>query len=270
MPDERPNLPSLPRRDFLLRAAGFFGLALLTPALLAQNAERAYTVKKGDTLSGIARAHGVSVAAIRTTNRLSSDRIMVGQKLRIPPAPGGSSASASAASAPTPTSNVLAPVLAASRGLRITPGRWTHLVIHHSGIEAGNAKSYDSGHRRRGMENGLAYHFVIGNGRDSGDGQIEVGSRWDQQLFGGHVRNAAMNQHGIGICLVGNFEKRTPGARQLASLHALLQHFRTGGGLPGNRVPQVTVHRWVDRNHTVCPGRRFPYADLTRRYGAKA
>lgn len=262
MPDERPILPTLPRREFLLRAAGFFGLALLTPALFAQNAERAYTVKKGDTLSGIARDHGVSVASIRTINRLSSDRIMVGQKLRIPAAPGG-------ASAPAPASGVLAPVLAASRGLRITPGRWTHLVIHHSGIEAGNAKSYDGGHRRRGMENGLAYHFVIGNGRDSGDGQIEVGSRWNRQLFGGHVRNAAMNQHGIGICLVGNFEKRAPGARQLASLHALLRHFRTGG-LPGGKTPQVTVHRWVDRNHTVCPGRRFPYADLTRRYGAKA
>jgi LysM repeat protein len=238
-----------------------FGLALLPSRLLAQSSERIYTVKKGDTLSAIARSHDVSVASIRTLNRLSSDQIVVGQKLRIPAAPGASASPSSPA--------VLAPVLTASRGLRITPGRWTHLVIHHSGIEAGNAKSYDSGHRRRGMENGLAYHFVIGNGRDSGDGQIEVGSRWTRQLYGGHVRNAAMNEHGIGICLVGNFEKRSPGAHQLASLHSLLQHFR-GGALPGGTTPQVTVHRWVDRNHTVCPGRRFPYADLKRRYGASA
>lgn len=221
-------------------------------------------VARGDTLSSIARTHNVSVATIRTTNKLTTDRIVVGQRLRIPAA-----ASTPAPAAPAPSTGVLAPVLAASRGLRITPGRWTHLVIHHSGIESGNAKAYDSGHRRRGMENGLAYHFVIGNGRDSGDGQIEVGPRWNRQLFGGHVRNANMNEHGIGICLVGNFEKRAPGARQLASLHALLQHFR-GPGLPGNSIPQVTVHRWVDRNHTVCPGRRFPYSDLQRRYGAKA
>jgi len=260
---ESPSSIPFPRREFLLRAVGLFGLALLPSRLFAQTAERVYTVKKGDTLSGIARAQGVSVASIRTTNRLSSDRIHVGQKLRIP------SASGEASPAPGALAPVLAPVLAASRGLRITPGRWTHLVIHHSGIEAGNAKSYDGGHRRRGMENGLAYHFVIGNGRDSGDGQIEVGSRWNRQLFGGHVRSADMNQHGIGICMVGNFEKRSPGARQLASLHALLQHFR-GSGLPGNKTPQVTVHRWVDRNHTVCPGRRFPYSDLKRRYGATA
>jgi N-acetyl-anhydromuramyl-L-alanine amidase AmpD len=78
-----------------------------------------------------------------------------------------------------------------------------------------------------------------------------------------------MNEHGIGICLVGNFETRTPGARQLASLHALLTHLRADG-LPGTNVPKVTVHRWVDRGHTVCPGRRFPFNDLKRRYGATA
>lgn len=264
VPSESPFFSSFPRREFLIRAVGLFGLALLPSRLLAQTSERVYTVKKGDTLSAIARDNGVSVASIRTRNRLKSDQIAVGQKLFIPAPPGAPAPPASPASPA-----VLAPVLTASRGLRITPGRWTHLVIHHSGIEAGNAKSYDGGHRRRGMENGLAYHFVIGNGRDSGDGQIEVGSRWTRQLYGGHVRNAAMNQHGIGICLVGNFEKRSPGARQLASLHALLQHFR-GGALPGGKTPQVTVHRWVDRNHTVCPGRRFPYSDLKRRYGAKA
>jgi hypothetical protein len=42
----------------------------------------------------------------------------------------------------------------------------------YSAIKDGNAASYDRAHRRRGMENGLAYHFVIGNGVDSGDGEI--------------------------------------------------------------------------------------------------
>lgn len=258
----------LSRRLFLRRAAlALGGLALLpSPLLLAAVSEKTYTVKRGDTLSGIATAHGVGLAALRARNRLSSDRILVGQRLVIP----GSGAPASPPPAPAaPSPGVLAPVLAASRGLRIEPGRWTHLVIHHSGIEAGNAKAYDGAHRRRGMENGLAYHFVIGNGRDSGDGQIEVGPRWTKQLFGGHVRSQAMNDHGVGICLVGNFEKRAPGKRQLASLHALVEHLR-GPGLPGSSVPKVTVHRWVDRNHTVCPGKRFPYADLKRRYGAAA
>ena len=260
MSDAPPDSSPASRRDFIVRASLALGLLTLLPSrLLAQAADRVHIVKAGDTLSAIARAHGVSVQAIQTRNKLASARIVVGQRLHIP---------AAANSAPAPAAaGVLAPVLAASSGIRVEPGRWTHLVVHHSGIEAGNAKAYDSTHRRRGMENGLAYHFVIGNGRDSADGLIEVGPRWRGQLDGGHVRNRSMNQHGIGICLVGNFENRAPGARQLASLHALLEHFR-GRGLPGSKPAQVTVHRWVDRNHTVCPGRRFPYADLRNRYGA--
>lgn len=258
------------------------GLALLpAPWLGAATTERVYVVKKGDTLSEVAARHGQTVAELQKRNGLKTGKIKVGQKLVVPaPAqaaaatPGAakknpSDGGASPPTAKRDTADVLAPVLAASRGLRITPGRWTHLVVHHSGIEAGNAKAYDGAHRRRGMENGLAYHFVIGNGQDSGDGQIEVGPRWRGQIYGGHVRSEAMNEHGLGVCLVGNFEKRVPGKRQLASLHALLEWLR-GDGLPGAAVPKVTVHRWVDRNHTVCPGKKFPYADLKRRYGAVA
>lgn len=259
------------RRDFLRSAAlALCGLVILPSggSLLASPTPNTfYVVRPGDTLSIIAARYGVSIATLRLRNRLTSDRIVPGQRLSIPGSVSRSPAPAKPAAATA--SSVLAPVIAASRGLAITPGRWTHLVIHHSGIEAGNAKAYDGAHRRRGMENGLAYHFVIGNGRDSGDGQIEVGSRWHRQIYGGHVRSQAMNEHGIGICLVGNFETRAPGARQLASLHTLLNHLRADG-LPGSTVPKVTVHRWIDRNHTVCPGRRFPYNDLKRRYGATA
>jgi LysM repeat protein len=43
-----------------------------------------YTVKQGDTLTRIARAHGISVRALRALNDLKTDRILVGQKLKIP------------------------------------------------------------------------------------------------------------------------------------------------------------------------------------------
>ncbi|MGJ8677612.1 MAG: LysM peptidoglycan-binding domain-containing protein [Akkermansiaceae bacterium] len=43
-----------------------------------------YTVKKGDTLSRIAKNHSTSVTAIMKTNTLKSDRINIGQKLSIP------------------------------------------------------------------------------------------------------------------------------------------------------------------------------------------
>lgn len=44
-----------------------------------------YTVRRGDTLSSIARRFGVSVAALRTTNNIRNvNRIRVGQRLQIP------------------------------------------------------------------------------------------------------------------------------------------------------------------------------------------
>ena len=231
---------------------GITALVAGGPSLLAQGT-RMHKVARGETLGRIASDYGVTVTALKIANRLKSDQIRVGQVLTIP---GGA-----AGGAPS----VLAPVIAATSRLRIERGRWRYVVAHHSGIEAGNAKAYGAAHKRRGMENGLAYDFVIGNGRDSGEGQIEVGPRWIKQIDGGHVRNAFFNAHGIGICLVGNFEKRKPSARQMASFTALVDWLRDEAPL-GVR-PKFTVHRWVDKNHTVCPGRFFPYAAMKQRYG---
>jgi len=47
-----------------------------------------YTVKRGDTLSGIAKTHGVSVPALRKANGISGDVIRIGQQLRVPRGPG--------------------------------------------------------------------------------------------------------------------------------------------------------------------------------------
>jgi LysM repeat protein len=45
---------------------------------------RVYTVRKGDTLSTIARRHGTTVAKLKAANGLSSDIIRVGRALKIP------------------------------------------------------------------------------------------------------------------------------------------------------------------------------------------
>src|SRR5438477_2873081 len=68
--------------------------------------------------------------------------------------------------------------------------RWQFIVVHNSGTRQGNARVFDYYHRHvRRMQNGLAYHFVIGNGTSTGNGQIEVGDRWRRQINGGHVHS---------------------------------------------------------------------------------
>ncbi|MCD8482659.1 MAG: LysM peptidoglycan-binding domain-containing protein [Verrucomicrobia bacterium] len=213
-----------------------------------------HVVQRGDTLSGIARRYQTTIAEIQQLNGLQSTRITIGQQLRIP-----------GADDPLLRSPYLANVIQATNNLRIERGRWEHIVGHHSAIERGNARTYDRVHReQRGMTNGLAYHFVIGNGVDSGLGQIEIGNRWTQQLQGGHVRNHQVNLTGIGICVVGNFEERHPHPQQIEAFTHLVQYLRNHV-LRGQRV-RFAVHREIDQQHTLCPGRNFPTRALHRRF----
>jgi N-acetyl-anhydromuramyl-L-alanine amidase AmpD len=151
-----------------------------------------------------------------------------------------------------------------SKRLHIARGRWRWLVIHHSGTKYGDAAIYDRQHRERGMENGLAYHFVIGNGIDSGDGEVEIGSRWLKQLKGGHVHREDINKVGIGICLVGNLEETKPTRNQMLALRELIDYLRSD--VVGKNI-RFAVHREIDPRHTACPGRHFPAASLHHLYG---
>ncbi len=49
-----------------------------------QGSAKSYTVKAGDTLTRVAKAHGTTVNALRSANNLKTDRLVVGQKLKIP------------------------------------------------------------------------------------------------------------------------------------------------------------------------------------------
>ena len=71
-----------------------------------------YVVKSGDSLTKIAKDHGITVKALRTANDLKTDKIKVGEKLKVPSkaAPVDNSAPVTPASiTPIPSAPVAAP-----------------------------------------------------------------------------------------------------------------------------------------------------------------
>jgi LysM repeat protein len=239
------------RRTFLntMTTLGVGAFGASTPlSLLAGTAPGAgwHVVHPGETLSEIAVDHGVSVTSLKEWNALPDDRIRPGQRLRL-----------------RPKLRFLKPeALAVSQ---LDASRWKHLIIHHSATPSGNAAKFDAYHRReRRMENGLAYHFLIGNGTDSDDGEIEIGHRWTKQLHGGHVTSLTFNDNSLGICLVGNFEKQRPTERQMVALIELLGHLKND--LLGGK-PTLLLHHEVKGEQTLCPGRSFPSKHIHRLFG---
>ena len=141
--------------------------------------------------------------------------------------------------------------------------RWTAIIIHHSATDNGNAAIFDKWHKEENHWDGIGYDFVIGNGTDSGNGQIEVTFRWLQQIPGAHCGGTPgnwANVDGIGICLVGNFNNRRPTESQMQSLAKLVSFLQKRYGIPDSRIygHQTTPGARV----TDCPGRNFSFAEL--------
>jgi len=140
--------------------------------------------------------------------------------------------------------------------------RWRFIIVHNSGTRQGNARIFDYYHHNvRRMRNGLAYHFVIGNGTSSGNGEIEVGDRWRRQINGGHVHSDYLNNISLGICLVGDFNRSQPTRAQLDSCEELIRYLRDRCGKVERHEIPVRPHREMNppRWPTDCPGDDFPY-----------
>jgi len=227
------------------RAAVRWAACVLAFAISVAVAEQTYVVRRGDTLYEIARNHGITPSRLAERNGLRKNHyVRRGERLVIPD-------QTSPATPPLP-----ALVQRAIDRAEVKPGRWKYIVIHHSGVDTGTIKGMDRYHRKeRHMQNGLAYHFVIGNGNGMGDGEIGVGSRWTGQLDGGHVTSPSQNQVSLGICLVGNFCRHEPTPKQLERLLALVRALMSRCGLPSSAVK---THQQINVLYTRCPGQHFP------------
>ena len=88
------------------------------------------------------------------------------------------------------------------------------LVVHHSATPSGNVETFRRYHvDERGYDD-VAYHYVICNGNGGPDGEVQQGRPLEK--VGAHAYGA--NAQSVGICLVGDFMKSRPTAKQWQSL----------------------------------------------------
>lgn len=143
---------------------------------------------------------------------------------------------------------------------------WKYIIIHHSGTAAGSAALFDRFHRQeKRFVNGLGYHFVIGNGSGSDDGEVEIGRRWKEQITGAHV-GGELNKEAIGICLVGDFTRSAPTEKQMTSLLKLLNFLQARCQIASK---MVLGHGEARPGHTVCPGANLSMPCLRAKLPAK-
>ncbi len=122
-----------------------------------------------------------------------------------------------------------------------------HIVLHHSATSDGIVyKDFDSllkGHLARGFRD-IGYHWVIE--RLNGELVAIPGrAEWDT---GAHC--PGKNEDGIGVCVVGNFEKEVP-SEELYQFVA--KHCR--GIISRHPIKSITGH--YDHCPTLCPGKNF-------------
>ena len=142
---------------------------------------------------------------------------------------------------------------------------WKYIVLHHTATQSGSVASIDASHRNRrdvagNPWRGIGYHFLIGNGSGMPDGAIAPTFRWNEQATGAHAGIREFNEHGIGICLVGNFEAHAPTKAQIEAATGLVKKLRETFNM---KPDQVLRHG--DLKSTACPGKKFPLAEILSR-----
>lgn len=132
-----------------------------------------------------------------------------------------------------------------------------YIIIHHSATAQGDAETFRRAHMAKGWRD-IGYHYVIGNGTYSGNGEVETGRTEAED--GAHCSADGINRKSIGICLVGNFDIDKPTPAQMEALERLCRDVIERHKIP---VPKVLGHGEVAA--TNCPGKYFDMAEFRKR-----
>lgn len=142
-------------------------------------------------------------------------------------------------------------------------GTWMRITVHHSDAVPGTkldgtladslaaVQKIQRNHQENEGWGDIGYHYLI-----DADGRLLEGR--SLQFQGAHA-GGQNNVRNLGVCMLGDFERRAPTPQALATLEELLDELRAKYSIPrGN----VLCHR--DLKNTVCPG--DPVAAWVRGY----
>lgn len=136
---------------------------------------------------------------------------------------------------------------------------WAAIIIHDSDTLAGSLDTISKRHEKLGLV-GIAYHFVINNGYGEQDGLVELSFRWSKQLVGafhmGSSESRLDPRFAIGICLVGDGDRKTFTDAQMRELAWLVTRLQAKFGIPKDRV----IVDVANASPSGGPGRFFPEA----------
>jgi len=146
----------------------------------------------------------------------------------------------------------------------MTP-KWDHIIIHHSATSDSDTVSWQA-IRRYHIDNqkwlDIGYHFGVE--KINGHQEILLGRPLDQS--GAHTKEQGMNRRGIGVCFVGDFDKKPPSNETLIYaakylVVPLMRYF----SIP---LKQIQPHRRY-ATYKTCPGQLFPWDAFITLIGAR-
>lgn len=138
--------------------------------------------------------------------------------------------------------------------------RVTTIILHHTGVLSSKrprggwlttVKAIAKYHVVNKNWPGIGYHYLI-----APDGVVykcNAVSALSWHATGG-------NTHGIGVSLMGNFERQKPTALQLEAADALVHEIKRN--MP--QVVNVVPHRLVKGSATACPGKNLSNETIAR------
>lgn len=141
----------------------------------------------------------------------------------------------------------------------------SRLTVHHTAVASSDIRteadairmlnSVRNSHLKRGWAD-IGYHYII-------DPQGRVWEGRPISWQGAHVEDT--NEHNLGICVLGNFDRQTPTPQALASLDAFIVDSSRRFRVPLNRI---YTHR--ELRATECPGNSLQrYMVATRGGGGR-